>query len=37
MNINEIKFPAVQEGERVLWEDGKWYVYTSEEWVLETN
>jgi hypothetical protein len=37
MNINEVNFPQVQEGSRILWEDGKWYVYTSGEWVLETN
>ena len=35
MNINEVKFPAVQEGDKVLWEDSKWYVYTSGQWVLE--
>ena len=37
MNINEAIFPQVKEGDRVLWEDNKWYVYTSGEWVLEIN
>jgi len=35
MNINEITFPAVQEGDKILWEDGNYYVYTNETWVLE--
>ncbi len=37
MNINEATFPAVQEGDRVLWEDGNYYVYTNGTWVLEEN
>jgi hypothetical protein len=36
MNINEISFPAVVEGSRVLHE-GKYYVYTNGTWVLETT
>jgi hypothetical protein len=35
-NINDIVFPAVQEGSRVL-HNGKWYVYTNETWILETT
>ena len=35
MNINEASFPAVQEGDRVLWEDNNWYVYTNGTWVVE--
>ena len=37
MNINEINFPQTTEGDRILWEDGNWYVYTSGQWVLENN
>lgn len=36
-NINTIQFPEVKEGDRVLWEDGKWYVYTNGTWILENN
>lgn len=36
-DINEIPFPAVQEGDRVLHEDGKYYVYTNGTWIEETN
>jgi hypothetical protein len=35
MNINEITFPAVKEGDRVLWEDKNWYVYTNGTWIVE--
>jgi hypothetical protein len=35
MNINEVNFPAVQEGDTVLWEDGKWYIYTNGTWIEE--
>ena len=37
MNINETTFPAVQEGDKVLWEDNQWYIYTNGTWVLEEN
>jgi len=37
MNINEVNFPQVKEGDRVLWEDGKWYIHTNGTWVLEEN
>jgi hypothetical protein len=37
MNINEIKFPAAQEGDEVLWSDNKWYVYVNGTWVLKNN
>ena len=37
MNINEATFPAVQEGDRVLWEDNQWYISTNGTWVLEEN
>lgn len=36
-NINQTVFPAVQEGDRILWEDNKWYVYIDGTWVEETN
>jgi hypothetical protein len=36
-NINDIKFPYLTEGDRVLHEDGKWYIYTNGTWVLENN
>jgi hypothetical protein len=36
-NINDEKFPAVQEGDRILWEDNIWYIYTNGTWVLENN
>ena len=35
MNIHEAKFPEVKEGDRVLWDDNKWYIYTNGRWVLE--
>jgi hypothetical protein len=34
MNINDIPFPNVKEGDRVLHNE-KWYVYTNGTWVLE--
>ena len=34
-NINDVKFPVVQEGDRILWDDEKWYVYINGTWVLE--
>lgn len=37
MNINEITFPKVEEGDRVFWEDDMWYVYTNGTWILETT
>ena len=37
MDINEVSFPAVQEGDRVLWEDGNYYIYTNGTWVVEEN
>lgn len=37
MNINDINFPEVVEGDRLLWSDSKWYVYTNGTWVLENN
>jgi hypothetical protein len=33
-NINDLIFPNVQEGDRVLHNE-VWYVYTSGQWVLE--
>jgi hypothetical protein len=33
-NINDLGFPNVQEGDRVLYNE-KWYRYTDEKWVLE--
>jgi hypothetical protein len=35
-DINELGFPNVQEGDRVLYYE-KWYVYTNGTWVEETN
>jgi hypothetical protein len=35
-NINDLTFPNVQEGSRVLY-NGKWYVYTNGTWILETS
>jgi hypothetical protein len=35
-NINDLMFPNVQEGDRVLYYD-KWYVYTNGTWILETT
>lgn len=37
MDINNISFPAVKEGDRVLWSDNKWYIYINGQWVLENN
>jgi hypothetical protein len=37
MDINEAIFPAVQEGDRILWSDDKWYIYTSGQWIEEEN
>ena len=36
MDINEATFPEAQEGDRVLWEDEQWYVYTNGTWILES-
>jgi len=36
-NINTIVFPEVKENDRILWEDGKWYVYTNGTWIVENN
>jgi len=36
-DINETIFPEVQENDRILWEDEKWYVYTNGTWILETT
>jgi hypothetical protein len=36
IKINDLIFPNVQEGDRVLHNE-KWYVYTNETWVEETN
>jgi hypothetical protein len=33
-NINDLTFPNVQEGSRVLYNE-EWYVYTAGQWVLE--
>ena len=35
-NINDLLFPHVQEGDRVLHNE-KWYTYTNGTWVEETN
>ena len=35
-NINNLAFPNVQEGDRVLHNE-KYYVYTNGTWVEETN
>jgi hypothetical protein len=35
-DINELSFPNVEEGDRVLYYE-KWYVYTNGTWVEETN
>jgi hypothetical protein len=35
-DINELGFPNVQEGDRVLYYE-KWYIYTNGTWVEETN
>lgn len=35
-DINELSFPNVQEGDRVLHNE-IWYVYTNGTWVEETN
>jgi hypothetical protein len=35
-NINDLGFPNVQEGDRVLHNE-KWYTYTNGTWVEETN
>jgi hypothetical protein len=35
-DINELGFPNVQEGDRVLYYE-KWYTYTNGTWVEETN
>jgi hypothetical protein len=37
MNINNVNFPEVKENDRVLWEDGKYYIYTNGTWVEEIN
>jgi hypothetical protein len=37
MNINNTNFPEVKEGDRVLWEDGNYYICTNGTWVLENN
>lgn len=37
MDINNTKFPEVKEGDRVLWVDGKWYIFVDNKWVLENN
>lgn len=37
MNINDINFPEVKEGDIILWEDGKYYIYTNSTWILENN
>lgn len=37
MNINEINFPEVKEGDKVLWSDNNWYVYTNGTWILKEN
>ena len=36
-DINTIVFPEVKENDRILWEDGKWYVYTNGTWIVENN
>lgn len=36
-DINTVQFPEVKEGDRVLWADDKWYVYTNGTWILENN
>lgn len=36
-DINTINFPEVKEGDRVLWDDGKWYIFVDNKWVLENN
>jgi hypothetical protein len=35
-NINDLTFPNVQEGDRVLYYE-KWYIYNNGIWVEETN
>lgn len=35
-DINELVFPNVQDGDRVLYHE-KWYTYTNGTWVEETN
>ena len=35
-DINELSFPNVQEGDRVLYYE-KWYTYTNGTWILENN
>ena len=37
MDINEMNFPQVTEGDRVLWQDDNWYVYTDGTWVKESK
>ena len=34
-DINDVVFPNVTEGDRILWQDGKYYIYTNGTWVLE--
>lgn len=36
-DINSVKFPAAEEGDKIIWSDGKEYVYTNGKWVLENN
>jgi hypothetical protein len=36
-DVNEMIFPGVIEGDRILWEDGNWYIYTSNKWILENK
>lgn len=35
-DINEMVFPHVQEGDKILYNE-KWYIYTNNIWVLIEN
>lgn len=37
MDINNTKFPEAKEGDKVLWSDGKWYIFVDNKWVLQNN
>jgi hypothetical protein len=37
LDINQAVFPMVTEGDRALWSDGKYYIYTNGIWVEEVN
>lgn len=36
-DVNEMIFPGVIEGDKILWEDGNWYVYINGQWILENK